>query len=167
MKRLIPILIFIVLVSFGCNSQNDTLTTHLYNLRDKKYANESYQDIIDKYKGKVIYMDFWASWCGPCKREMPHSLKMQEHFKGKDVVFVYMSSDRSVQQWKQAIEKLKITGEHYLLNEKVYRERNKVVEVKYIPRYMLYDKNGKLVTKTAPRPSNKKSTEMIEELLKK
>ena len=165
MKKIIPLLLLVVMIVSGCNSQSDELTTHLYNLRDKEYSKESYQGIINKYKGKVIYMDFWASWCGPCKREMPYSLKMQEHFKGKDVVFVYMSSDRNPEAWKKAIEQLKITGEHYLLNKKVYNERSRVVTVKYIPRYMIYDKNGKLVNKTAPRPSNPQSTQMIEKLL--
>ncbi len=147
--------------------KSDELVANYYNLRDAKYANESFQGILDKHKGEVIYLDFWASWCGPCKREMPYSLKMQEHFKGKKVAFIYMSGDRDPNAWKRTAESLKITGEHYLLNKKVYLERNQVVEVKYIPRYMIYDKNGKLITDNAPRPSSPKSTEMIEQLLKK
>jgi len=78
-----------------------------------------------------------------------------------------MSGDRDANAWKRTAESLKITGEHYLLNKKVYLERNQVVQVKYIPRYMIYDKNGKLITDNAPRPSSPKSTEMIEQLLKK
>ncbi len=167
MKNFIPFLVLMFFVLTECSSQNDELKTNLYNLREKKYANESYQGIINKYKGKVIYMDFWASWCGPCKREMPFSLKMQEHFKGKDVVFVYMSSDKNPEAWKKAIKTLKITGEHYLINKKVYIERSKVVDVRYIPRYLIYDKNGKLVDKNAPRPSSSRATQMIEGLLKK
>jgi len=147
--------------------KSDKLVANFYNLRDAKYANESFQGILDKHKGEVIYLDFWASWCGPCKREMPYSLKMQEHFKGKKVAFIYMSGDRDANAWKKTAESLKITGEHYLLNKKVYLERNQVVQVKYIPRYMIYDKNGKLITDNAPRPSSPKSTEMIEQLLKK
>jgi len=166
-------IILVALVSITITScsmaqkKSDELVAHFYNLRDAKYANESFQGILDKHKGEVIYLDFWASWCGPCKREMPYSLKMQEHFKGKKVVFIYMSGDRDPNAWKRTAESLKITGEHYLLNKKVYFERNKVVEVRYIPRYMIYDKKGNLVTDNAPRPSSPKSTEMIEQLLKK
>jgi thiol-disulfide isomerase/thioredoxin len=147
--------------------KSDELKANFYNLRDAKYVNESYQGILDKHKGDVIYMDFWASWCGPCKREMPHSLNMQKHFKGKNVTFIFMSSDRDPAAWKRTADALGITGEHYLLNQKVYTERNKVVQVKYIPRYMIYDKTGKLVTDNAPRPSSAASTELIEKLLKK
>jgi thiol-disulfide isomerase/thioredoxin len=160
-------LISVVITSCSvAQKKSDELTAHFYNLREAKYADESYQGILDKHKGEVIYLDFWASWCGPCKREMPYSLKMQEHFKGKKVVFIYMSSDRDPAAWKRTAESLKITGEHYLLNQKVYNERNAVVQVKYIPRYMIYDKKGKLVTNNAPRPSSPQSTELIEKLLK-
>jgi hypothetical protein len=92
---------------------------------------------------------------------------MQKHFQGKDVAFVYMSSDKNPKSWLATIKKLKITGEHYLFNNKVYSERNKVAVVKYIPRYMLYDKEGNLITDNAPRPSDGNATKMIEELLKK
>ena len=169
MYRIILLALASVLLTSGIQAQkkDQSLKAHFYNLREASYSNESYQVIIDKHKGEVIYLDFWASWCGPCKREMPYSLKMQEHFKGKKVVFIYMSSDQNPSSWKNTAESLQITGEHYLLNQKVYTERNKVVQVKYIPRYMIYDKTGKLVTDNAPRPSSAASTELIEKLLKK
>ena len=169
MFRIILVALVSILLMPGVQAQkkDQPLTAHFYNLRDAKYANASFQGILDKHKGEVIYLDFWASWCGPCKREMPSSLKMQEYFKGKKVVFIYMSSDQNPSSWKNTAESLAVTGEHYLLNQKVYSERNKVAQVKYIPRYMIYDKAGKLVTDTAPRPSSPNAAKVIEELLKK
>ncbi len=169
MYRFILITLVSLMITPGvfAGGKDKKLTAHYYNLREAKYANESWQGIIDKHKGEVIYLDFWASWCSPCKREMPYSLKMQEHFKGKKVVFIYMSSDRDPGAWKRTAESLGITGEHYLLNQKVYNERNKVVQVKYIPRYMIYDKKGNLVSDNAPRPSNLNATKIIEDLLQK
>ncbi len=140
--------------------------TNMVNLNDAKYAGMSFENIISLYEGKVIYLDFWASWCRPCKNEMPHSLNMQKHFKGKDVVFLYLSSDRDVKAWKNSVAQLKITGENYLVSPKVHNEYNTLFDVRYIPRYVLIDKEGNVVSATANRPSNPQSTKDIEALLK-
>ncbi len=138
---------------------------NLINLNDAKYAGMSFENILNQYKGKVIYLDFWASWCRPCKSEMPYSLKLQKHFKGKDVVFVYLSSDRDPKAWKNAIAMLRLTGEDYLVNAAVYNQYNKLFNVRYIPRYVLIDKQGKVVNANALRPSNPESIKDIEKLL--
>jgi thiol-disulfide isomerase/thioredoxin len=138
---------------------------NMINLNDSKYSGMSFENIIDSYEGKVIYLDFWASWCRPCKGEMPYSLKMQEHFKGKDVVFVYISSDRDANAWKKGVAQLKLTGENYLTNAKVWNEYNNLFDVKFIPRYILIDKNGDVVNDVAKRPSSPESITAIENLL--
>lgn len=137
----------------------------MVNLKDPEYAGMSFKNIIKKYKGKVIYLDFWASWCRPCKNEMPHSLRMQKHFEGKDVVFVYMSSDRDAKAWKNSVTQLMITGENYLVNAKVWQEYNGLFNVTYIPRYILIDKKGMVVDVNAKRPSNPEIVSDIEKLL--
>ena len=139
--------------------------TTMINLRDAKYANMSFENILNTYKGKVIYLDFWASWCRPCKNEMPHSTEMKKYFKGKDVVFVYISSDRDQKAWENSVAQLKITGENYLVNAKVHGEYNSLYDVKYIPRYILIDKDGKVVDANAKRPSSPEIIKDIEELL--
>jgi len=138
---------------------------NLVNLERKEYANTTFNDIIAKYKGKVIYLDFWASWCGPCKGEMPYSLKMQDYFKGKDIAFVYISSDRDSVAWKQMIKILQITGDHYRASKRVRKEYNNLYNVRYIPRYVIIDKKGKTVDDNAKRPSNLAVRKDIEALL--
>jgi thiol-disulfide isomerase/thioredoxin len=138
---------------------------HLVNLERKEYSNTTFKDVIAKYKGKVIYLDFWASWCGPCKGEMPYSLKMQDYFKGKDVAFVYISSDRDSVAWKQMIKILQITGDHYRASKKFRREYDDLYNVRYIPRYVIIDKNGKTVDDDAKRPSDLGVRKDIEALL--
>lgn len=147
------------------NAQTSDLETHIKDLNTAESVNVTLDDVLSKYEGKVIYLDFWASWCGPCKREMPHSLKMQETFKGKDVAFVYISTDRNVDSWKASIKSLKVTGEHYRVNQNVHTEMNKRFNVSYIPRYVLIDKKGNVVNATANRPSNVQSVKDIEKLL--
>ena len=171
MKKTATIVFLVIITAFSlssCHSQNKKeLKTNLYNLRESKYSKESFRSIIEKYNGKVIYMDFWASWCRPCKNEMPYSIRLQKYFKDKDVVFVYFSSDRNHEAWEKTIKAMQITGEHYLFNKKVYSQRNRIAQVKYIPRYMLFDKNGNIVDDNAPRPSNPNIKTEIKKLLEK
>jgi len=154
-----------VLAQQKTNEQQYAEGTNMVNLKDSKYSGMPFDNIINLYEGKVIYLDFWASWCRPCKNEMPHSLKMQQHFKDQDVVFLYMSSDRDANAWENSVSQLKITGENYLVSGKVWNEYNTLFNVQYIPRYVLLDKEGNVVDANAKRPSNPESIKDIEKLL--
>ena len=113
-----------------------------------------FEDALAEYKGKVIYVDFWASWCPPCRGEMPSSQKLHSQFEGKDVVFLCVSFNRAADAWKNGIEKMDIKGVHFY----PAADANQAVSTKYgisgIPRYMLVDKTGKVVNQDAPRPSS-------------
>jgi thiol-disulfide isomerase/thioredoxin len=152
------------LFTFG-QSVPAELETNIIDLNSPEYANTSFDDIIAKYEGKVIYLDFWASWCGPCKREMPYSHKMQETFLGKDVVFVYISSDKNASAWASAVDNLKLTGEHYLASLPVKQDYGTRFNVRFIPRYILIDKKGNVVDENAKRPSDPQTVNDIEALL--
>lgn len=108
---------------------------------------------LSDLKGKVVYIDFWASWCGPCMRELPAAKKVEEHFKGRDVVFLNISIDEEEAAWKNAIEKKQIEGIH----TRVKGGWKAPIAVQYgiqsVPSYFLIDKNGRFITETTPRPS--------------
>jgi thiol-disulfide isomerase/thioredoxin len=162
-RTLIALTIFLGAITL--NAQPSDLKTNITDLNQEDKVNTNFNDIIKQYEGKVVYLDFWASWCRPCKGEMPHSLKMQEKFKNKDVAFVYISTDRDETAWKNAISSLKITGEHFRVNKNVYTQMNDKFNVQYIPRYVLIDKTGKVVDANAKRPSDAAVAGDIEKLL--
>jgi len=168
MKKIIATIAIAILMSTtsGVFAQaSSSLKTDIKDLNEAQYSNETFNSILDQYKGKVVYLDFWASWCGPCKKEMPYSQNLQEEFKGQDVVFLYLSVDRNAQQWLSMIEKLQITGEHYRANSDVHQELNAQFNVRSIPRYVLIDKKGKVVSANATRPSNPAVVDEIKKLL--
>ncbi|MEG1037589.1 MAG: TlpA disulfide reductase family protein [Mucinivorans sp.] len=99
------------------------------------------QFIIDRHPGKVIFIDFWATWCGPCRGAMKEAEPVKEQFKGKDVVFVYLTSSSPLGAWKNMI--IDIPGEHYFLS----REQDKYMattEYQYngIPSYAIIGRDG-------------------------
>lgn len=128
---------------------------------------KSFEQVVAAYKGKVVYVDFWASWCPPCRGEMPSSQKLHSQFEGKDVVFLYVSFDRAEDAWKNGIEKMDIKGVHFYPTTEANQAVSQKYQINGIPRYMVVDKNGKLVNSDAPRPSSMQipqDTENVEQI---
>ncbi len=111
-----------------------------------------FQDILIKNKGKVIYVDYWASWCAPCIEAMPYAEKLRKEYGDKNIVFVYLSSDNDQSAWKKATEKYSLSHfeNSFLSLNHNNSEFIKALEIQAIPRYMIYNANGRLVNKNAP-----------------
>ena len=139
------------------------------NLHDSGISEEDlvFQFLPEKFPDKVIYVDFWAPWCGPCMAEMPHSIKLQERLEGKDVVFVFLASKCSEDSWKATIAQKQLSGEHFLLSDKEYTLLADRFNISGIPRYMIIDKNGMVINDNATRPSNENLVEILEALSEK
>ena len=116
---------------------------------------------LSQYKGKVIYVDFWATWCGPCIAEEPAYEKLKEDYKGKDIEFLSVSIDTNVKAWENYIQKKGWTEKTYLISQAELAD----YKINGIPRYLLIDENFNIVTAFAPRPSEEKVRTMIDELL--
>jgi thiol-disulfide isomerase/thioredoxin len=139
--------------------------SHLFNC-EKDNSIDNLNEILKKYKGKVIYLDVWATWCAPCMREMRFTPSLKKNLKGKDVVFLYLAVSTPAKTWRNIICKEHIAGEHYLLNKKLHKELSKKYELKGIPHFALFDKNGKLIENKTLRPSSGKEIQnKIEKLL--
>lgn len=115
-----------------------------------------FREIIKPYKGKVIYLDVWGTWCGPCKAMMQYAGAVKKLFEGKDVIFLYLANHSSDVSWKNIIKEYQLTGEstvHYNLPEAQQNAVEKFLHIRSFPTYILIDKEGKIVTDKAPRPN--------------
>ncbi|TFF40237.1 TlpA family protein disulfide reductase [Mucilaginibacter psychrotolerans] len=138
-----------------------------YNIKQlpKNQSDSVLFDITNLYKGKVIYIDFWATWCGPCLQEMPGSKKLRDKFLNQEVVFLYLCVQSEERAWRGVIANLDIQGEHILLNNKQYQTLSKKFALNGIPHYVLIDKNGRIKNDNASRPSDRQTAIEITQLL--
>lgn len=137
-----------------------------YRKGDKAY-NFSYPDVNDSIvtlaslKGKVVLVDVWATWCGPCKAELPHLKKLEEELKDKGIAFVSISVDeeKDKEKWKNFIAKEQLGG--IQLYAKGWSEFTKYYDIHGIPRFLVFDQDGKIVTVDSPRPSTPELKELL------
>lgn len=132
-----------------------------------EYSKSVGEKYFRNHYGKVIYVDFWATWCGPCKQEIPFAKMLHAEFKDKNVVFINFCVKSEEPTWKKLIADEKIDGENYLLNEDEFNILSQKFGVKGFPTFILIDKKGNVVNYSAPRPSSKQEIkDAINALLK-
>lgn len=117
---------------------------------------------LSSLKGKVIYVDLWATWCGPCMQEMPHFEKLKAQFKDNpNVVLLSLSIDDDTTLWKSSVSERKAEGYQWIVN----RAKLQAYNIVGIPRTLLIDRNFKMVDMAAPMPSEANVAKAINALL--
>ena len=121
---------------------------------------------LDDFKGKYVYIDIWATWCAPCKAEIPYLKEVEKQFYGKNIEFVNISVDkaRDHDKWKKMVEEKGLKGVQLFADNNFKSQFIKDYNIKSIPKFILLDPNGKIIESNAPRPSNDKLIELFNSL---
>ena len=129
---------------------------------------------LSDLKGKYVYVDVWATWCGPCKVEIPSLKKLEKEFKNKNIHFVSMSIDddqshrgsweRAKSSWKAMVADKDLSGIQIFAPNGWQSDFVRDYKINGIPRFILIDPNGNIVSADAPRPSDPKLLELFSEL---
>ena len=122
-------------------------------------------ETLSRFENKVVYLDFWASWCSPCLRSIPQTMDLAEHYRDDDVEVLYVGHRDQRISLESAIKKYEILGKHIILNEKETELWKKEFEVGGIPSYVLLDRHQKVVEFHAPHPDDPLIFTMIDSLL--
>ena len=120
---------------------------------------------LSEFKGKYVYIDCWATWCGPCKQQLPALKQLEHKYKGKDIVFVSISSDSDSNKWKNMVKEQKLGGVQLIKTLPTYSEFSDLFMINAIPRFIILDKEGKVFDANVTRPSDPATVELLDGLL--
>ncbi len=124
---------------------------------------------LQDLRGKLLYIDVWATWCGPCIKEMPALKELVKEYAKKDIEFVSISIDgkNDYDKWKKMVPEKNVGGIQLYDAEGLDSDFMKAFSVSLIPRFMMIDSEGKIITAKAPRPSSKDVRKFIDSHLDK
>lgn len=139
------------------------------HLKEYKDAKALFDELTKPYIGKVVYVDFWGTWCGPCKENMKYVKGLKDKLKGQPIVYMYFANRSPEDSWKAIIKEMDLTGEnvvHYRLPEAQEAMIERLFNVTKFPTYLLINKEGKVINTDALSPRMKESTlKQISDLL--
>ena len=127
---------------------------------------------LDSFKGKFVYIDIWATWCGPCIRQIPSLQSLEKEYHGKNIEFISISTDESrrsggsweaaEKKWRNFVKAKQLTGTQLWAGLDASFQQE--YQINTIPRFILIDPEGKIVNANAPRPSEPRLKEIFKSL---
>lgn len=130
-------------------------TSHLEGIFD---ASELFARLTEPYRGKVIYLDFWGTWCGPCRENMKLMTGIKQELAGKEIVFIYLANNSPEATWRNVIKEMGLTGEnvvHYRLPGDQQEILERHFSINAFPTYMIIAPDGTILNSDAPSPREK------------
>lgn len=152
----------------------DAVGSRLYQTRkglpaaDFTYPDAAGKQIsLSDFKGKVVVVDVWATWCGPCRKELPYLKNLEKELKDEEVVFIGVSldEDKNLEKWKKFIVDEQLPGVQLFAGG--WSKIAKDYKITGIPRFMVFDKQGCIVEVNAPRPSDPALKKLLKQELEK
>ena len=134
---------------------------------DFTMANEKGKEFkLSDFRGKAVYIDVWATWCGPCCAEIPHMEKLAAHYaKNKKIELISISLDDDHAKWEKKLAEDKPEWKQFICPEAFESGLCKNYDIYGIPRFLFFDKDGKVISLDAPRPSYEGIIEYIDKHL--
>ena len=123
---------------------------------------------LEDLRGKYVYIDVWATWCGPCIAEIPHLKKVEAKYHGKNIDFVSISVDteKDYEKWKKMVVAKELGGIQLFADKNWTSDFIKAYGINAIPRFILIGPDGKVIKADAPRPSSSLLVELLDSLVK-
>lgn len=138
-----------------------------YTLEGSSLPDVTFRDLegkeqrLDRFAGSYLYIDLWASWCGPCIRQLPDLKALAKLAEGKPFAIVSLSIDEDPEAWKAKVAELGLTGNQWHAGDSGFAD---LMNVTGIPHFLLYDQAGKLLYYNAPRPGTSEMIDFVNKL---
>ncbi len=144
MKKII-VLLSVIMLNVSCSNAQEKFSKEALSetLLTTTGTQISFQDILNKFKGKTVVIEVWASWCSDCVKAMPKVKNLQAN--NPDVSYLFLSMDKTSDKWLEGIKKHELKGDHYMANDGMKGVFGKAINLDWIPRYIIIDKTGKIV----------------------
>ena len=131
---------------------------------DFTYENTTGEAVsLSSFRGSLVYVDVWATWCGPCKAEIPYLKTLEQDYNEQNIVFLSVSVDTNKDQWLEMVEQEALGGVQLWADG--WSQITKDYAIFGIPRFMLFSEDGKVISNDAPRPSNQETRELFDKYL--
>jgi thiol-disulfide isomerase/thioredoxin len=129
---------------------------------------EGKEHSLQSFKGKVLLVDIWGTWCAPCIAEMPYLAALQKKYADReDVMIMSIACDKKAEKWKAYLAKHPTTWHQYLVTDKSNDQLDKAYFCEGIPRFIIIDRKGNIVSADAMRPSDKAFDEYFSKIANK
>ena len=155
---------------FTTMAEQDYKIKHIKGQPSPNFSYENFKGGVTKlsdFKGNYVYIDIWATWCEPCRRQIPFLEKVAEKYKGKNIVFASISVDqpKDHDKWRNLLAKKSMTGVQLIADKAFDSDFIQAYGVEGIPRFILIDPQGKVVEPDALFPSQPELTNYLDKLL--